>query len=84
MRSAEARYALRCFLVGLATFAGSMQTLLIASTVDTQGTLAALCGAVVLALAYAGIGAGSGSVEPFIGRKLEPPPVPPEGDQAGK
>lgn len=72
-KSAEARYALRTCLVGLA----AAVPLLIAGEDWKQ-----IVGSGILAaLAYAGIGAATPQVEPFIGKKLEPPPVPPEGEQ---
>jgi len=73
-KSAEARYVLRVVLVGLASFLTALQA------AGTDAWLNCLIGAAVAALSYAGIGAASGSVEPFIGNKLEPPPRPPAGD----
>lgn len=74
-KSAEARYALRVALVGIASFLTALQA------AGTDHWLDCLIGAAVAALAYAGIGAAASPVEPFIGNKMEPPPVPPAGDQ---
>ena len=72
-KNAEARYALRCVLVGLAAFLTALQA------AGTDAWLNALIGGAVAALAYAGIGAAVSPVEPFIGNKMQPPPEPPEG-----
>lgn len=73
-KSAEARYALRVVLVGLASFLTALQA------AGTDAWLSCLIGGAVAALTYAGIGAASGSVEPFIGNRMQPPPEPPAGD----
>ena len=72
---AEARYALRCVLVGLASFLTALQ----AAGMDAW--LNCLIGGAVAALAYAGVGAAVPQVEPYVGKELVPPPTPPEGDQ---
>jgi hypothetical protein len=77
-KSAESRYALRCSLFGIAGAVGSLQQALPGISGD-EAVEAGLLG-IGAALAYAGIGAASGAVEPFIGNKMEPPPEPPAGD----
>lgn len=71
--SAESRYVLRALLVGVGAAVSSMLADGDWKQIVASGVLAAL--------AYAGIGAATGPVEPFIGNKMEPPPVPPAGDQ---
>lgn len=71
---AEARYALRCVLVGVS----AVVAYLVANGFDAWAE--SLLAGASAALTYAGIGAALPQVEPFIGNKLEPPPKPPEGE----
>jgi uncharacterized membrane protein YedE/YeeE len=73
-KSAESRYVLRVVLVGVASFLTALQA------AGTDSWLDCLIGALVAALGYAGIGAVTAPVEPYIGNKMEPPPLPPQGD----
>ncbi len=63
--SATARYVLRCVLVGLAGFLAALQAH--GSPVTWTAVYESAVAGGILALAYAGIGAASSSVEPNIG-----------------
>lgn len=71
---AEARYALRCILVGAAAAVTAL------STDGWEAWPKAILSGFVALFAYAGVGAAVPQVEPFVGAKLQPPPEPPEGD----
>ncbi len=64
-KSVEARYALRCVLVGVAAF-------LTATLTGAELWPDAIAGGILSALSYAGVGAAVPSVEPQIGKKLGP------------
>lgn len=64
-----ARYVLRCALVGLASLLVSLQASASGSALDNNEILQAFIAAGIAALAYAGVGAASRSVEPNIGKK---------------
>ena len=74
--SATGRYVLRCFLVGVAALATSLQASAYGSSLDQAELINGVLAAIVAALAYAGIGAAIPSVEPNVGNKLDPPPPP--------
>lgn len=61
----EARYVLRCVLFGLSAFLVSVQAN--GSPVTWDAVLSSLIAGAIAALAYAGIGYASASVEPNIG-----------------
>lgn len=67
--SATSRYVLRCFLFGLSAFLVSLQASALGSSLNQTEVLNAAIAAGIAALAYAGIGAASPSVEPNIGNK---------------
>lgn len=70
--SVGARYVLRCFLFGVASFLASLQASTLGSDLTSGEFWAALIAGGIAALAYAGIGAASPAVEPSIGNKREP------------
>lgn len=71
--SPTARYVLRVFLVGVGAFCASLQASSYGSGLDQAEIVNALLGAVVVALAYAGIGAAVPAVEPNIGNTMPNP-----------
>lgn len=81
--SAEARYVLRAAVATVLAFLAALATAITDGGVSMQEWVAIAIATVTVVGAYLGIGAGVPQVEPFIGNKLEPAPVPPEGDQAG-
>lgn len=62
--SVEARFVLRAFLVGVASFLTALQA------AGADNWLNALIGGAIAALAYAGVGAALPQVEPNVGKKL--------------
>lgn len=70
--SPTGRYVLRCFLVGVAALATSLQASAYGSGLDQAELVNGLLASVIAALAYAGIGAAVPVVEPNVGNKLEP------------
>lgn len=69
--SVTARYLLRCFLVGLASFVVSVQASSTGSDLEPSEWRNAAFAGILAALAYAGIGAAVPAVEPNIGNKRE-------------
>ena len=67
-----ARYVLRCFLFGVSALLVSLQASSAGSDLESGEIVQALIAGGIAALAYAGIGAASSSVEPSIGNKREP------------
>ena len=63
-----ARYVLRCTLFGVAAFLVSVQASATGSSLTWDEVLYAAIAGGIAALAYAGIGAASSSVEPSIGK----------------
>lgn len=82
MESAQSRYILRASFATVLAFLAALSTAIDGGISSTEWVVIATATVSVLA-AYLGVGAAVPSVEPFIGNKLQPPPVPPEGDQAG-
>jgi hypothetical protein len=66
-----ARYVLRCALVGIASVLVSLQASSAGTDLHWGEVLQAFIAGGIAALAYAGIGAASTSVEPNIGNKRE-------------
>jgi hypothetical protein len=67
----RARYALRCFLYGVAGFCVSIQASSTGSDLEPTEWRNAVIAGVLAALGYAGVGAASTVVEPSIGNKRE-------------
>lgn len=80
--SAGARVALRAGIAITLAFLAALATAIVDGVTASEWITIATA-TLTVAGAWVGLGAASGNVEPFFGRKLEPPPVPPEGDQAG-
>lgn len=72
--SPTARYVLRCFLVGVAGLAASLQASGYGSSIDQSELINGLLAGVILALGYAGIGAAVPAVEPRIGNTMDVEP----------
>lgn len=72
-KSVEARYALRCTLVGVSALLSSLAASTLGSNLDLGEFIFALASGFSGALAYAGIGAAVPAVEPSIGNKREGP-----------
>jgi len=64
----QARYVLRCVLFGVSAFLVSVQASATGSDLTWDEVLYAAIAGGIAALAYAGIGAASSSVEPSIGK----------------
>lgn len=69
--SATARFILRAFLVGVASFVVSLQASSTGSDLEPSEWRNAVFAGVLAALAYAGIGATVPAVEPNIGNKMD-------------
>lgn len=70
--SVTARYVLRAVLFGVSAVLVSLQASSAGSDLSQGEVVQALIAGGIAALAYAGIGAASSSVEPNIGNKREP------------
>lgn len=67
----QARYVLRCVLVGLAGFLTALQASATGSDLESSEWRNAIIAGALAALAYAGIGAAVPAVEPSIGVKKD-------------
>ena len=68
-KTVQARYALRCFLVGLGALFSSLAASTLGSDLQLGEGLFAVASGFSAALAYAGLGAAIPAVEPSIGNK---------------
>ncbi len=67
--SAQSRFALRCTLVGIGALLSSLAASTYGSDLQMGEAIFALSSGFAAALAYAGLGGASKSVEPSIGNK---------------
>ena len=74
--SPGSRYALRAGVATLLGLLGALQVALIDGSFSALDGIAVATATVTVAGGYLGIGAASGSMEPFVGNKHSDPDVP--------